>query len=58
MSGPPVLTVDCPDCGDKIPVPVTIEVTGKSDDRILQIAVLPDRTEVWSHSLTCRGAAE
>lgn len=45
----------CPDCDTPIPIPVTAEPAGRSDDGVLQVSVLADKTEVWAHSLTCDG---
>jgi hypothetical protein len=47
--------VVCPDCDAPIPIPVTAETAGRSDEGVLQVSVIAEKTEVWAHSLTCDG---
>lgn len=53
-----VVNAVCPDCDEEIPVFVTAESAGRSDDGVWQVVVISDKFEVESHMFTCRGRSK
>lgn len=47
-----LVRVPCPNCGTTLPIPVHARIDGRADDGTIQVSILPDKTEVWAHSLT------
>lgn len=43
----------CPDCDTPLTIPVYAETTGRSDDGVVQVDVIPDKTEIGLHALLC-----
>lgn len=44
------LAVACPDCGQRVDIPVTVELSGPWEKMSLELT--PDLADVWAHSWT------
>ncbi len=55
MASAGAVEVRCPSCEAPLTVPVHARVAGRADNGVVQVDVLPDKTEVELHALVCDG---
>ena len=45
--------VPCPECDTPLTIPVHAHTDGRSDNGVVQVDVVPDKTEIELHALLC-----